>query len=178
MQRQLDGVLYLNGDVSKEWIPVASGTDLVPRHVFHGRLPGQELAIWRADDGFVNIWQNRCLHRGVRLTIGTNDGAQLRCQYHGWCYANRTGSCTYIPAHPGDSPAPTLTNRTFPSIEKYGLVWTTLADQPPVPAVHALEHHATVPLRAVSVNASMQTCLLYTSPSPRDRQKSRMPSSA
>ena len=24
----------------------------------------------------------------------------------------------------------------------------------------------------------MQTCLLYTSPSPRDRQKSRMPSSA
>ena len=69
-------MLYLNGDASKEWIPVASGTDLVPRHVFHGRLPGQELAIWRADDGFVNIWQNRCLHRGVRLTIGTNDGAQ------------------------------------------------------------------------------------------------------
>ena len=157
MQRQLDGVLYLNGDVSKEWIPVASGTDLVPRHVFHGRFPGQELAIWRADDGFVNIWQNRCLHRGVRLTIGTNDGAQLRCQYHGWCYANRTGSCTYIPAHPGDSPAPTLTNRTFPSIEKYGLVWTTLADQPPLPAVEALENHVTVPLRAVSVNASMQT---------------------
>ena len=26
--------------------------------------------------------------------------------------------------------------------------------------------------------ASIQTCLLYTSPSPRDRQKSRMPSSA
>ena len=26
--------------------------------------------------------------------------------------------------------------------------------------------------------ASHQTCLLYTSPSPRDRQKSRMPSSA
>ena len=26
--------------------------------------------------------------------------------------------------------------------------------------------------------ASTQTCLLYTSPSPRDRQKSRMPSSA
>eukprot|EP01017_Pseudomicrothorax_dubius_P016809 TRINITY_DN19011_c0_g1_i1.p2 TRINITY_DN19011_c0_g1~~TRINITY_DN19011_c0_g1_i1.p2 ORF type:complete len:138 (+),score=59.57 TRINITY_DN19011_c0_g1_i1:95-508(+) len=27
-------------------------------------------------------------------------------------------------------------------------------------------------------NSSKQTCLLYTSPSPRDRQKSRMPSSA
>ena len=27
-------------------------------------------------------------------------------------------------------------------------------------------------------NAKLKTCLLYTSPSPRDRQKSRMPSSA
>ena len=27
-------------------------------------------------------------------------------------------------------------------------------------------------------NARFQACLLYTSPSPRDRQKSRMPSSA
>ena len=30
----------------------------------------------------------------------------------------------------------------------------------------------------VSVRANVRTCLLYTSPSPRDRQKSRMPSSA
>ena len=28
------------------------------------------------------------------------------------------------------------------------------------------------------VNGTLYTCLLYTSPSPRDRQKSRMPSSA
>ena len=30
----------------------------------------------------------------------------------------------------------------------------------------------------VNTNKSVTTCLLYTSPSPRDRQKSRMPSSA
>ena len=38
-----------------------------------------------------------------------------------------------------------------------------------------------VPGDAVQVNFlsfDLQTCLLYTSPSPRDRQKSRMPSSA
>ena len=33
-------------------------------------------------------------------------------------------------------------------------------------------------LQQVVENALQQTCLLYTSPSPRDRQKSRMPSSA
>ena len=31
---------------------------------------------------------------------------------------------------------------------------------------------------AGAVEAAVLTCLLYTSPSPRDRQKSRMPSSA
>ena len=30
----------------------------------------------------------------------------------------------------------------------------------------------------VFINSSSNACLLYTSPSPRDRQKSRMPSSA
>ena len=30
----------------------------------------------------------------------------------------------------------------------------------------------------VSLNTQLNACLLYTSPSPRDRQKSRMPSSA
>eukprot|EP00828_Plagiopyla_frontata_P038981 TRINITY_DN51161_c0_g1_i1.p2 TRINITY_DN51161_c0_g1~~TRINITY_DN51161_c0_g1_i1.p2 ORF type:complete len:195 (-),score=70.07 TRINITY_DN51161_c0_g1_i1:18-602(-) len=34
------------------------------------------------------------------------------------------------------------------------------------------------PTAAVAVPAVCQTCLLYTSPSPRDRQKSRMPASA
>ena len=31
---------------------------------------------------------------------------------------------------------------------------------------------------ALNILGGMDTCLLYTSPSPRDRQKSRMPSSA
>ena len=33
-------------------------------------------------------------------------------------------------------------------------------------------------LREEMINAVSETCLLYTSPSPRDREKSRMPSSA
>ena len=33
-------------------------------------------------------------------------------------------------------------------------------------------------LEAATTNANIIYCLLYTSPSPRDRQKSRMPSSA
>ncbi len=106
------------------WHPIAASSDLVSRHVFHGQLLGRDLAIWRADDGHVNVWENRCLHRGVRLSIGINDGRELKCQYHGWRYANRTAACTYIPAHPADAPARTITNRVFPAVEKGGLVWS------------------------------------------------------
>ena len=43
----------------------------------------------------------------------------------------------------------------------------------------AVEKAAVPPLAKSSLHASMDlSCLLYTSPSPRDRQKSRMPSSA
>ena len=45
-----------------------------------------------------------------------------------------------------------------------------------VTAVHSIA--ATFIAKTYSIAASAGTCLLYTSPSPRDRQKSRMPSSA
>ncbi|MEV0084090.1 Rieske 2Fe-2S domain-containing protein [Saccharopolyspora sp. NPDC050642] len=117
----------------KTWHPVASESDLVYRHVFQGQLLGQELAVWRADDDYVNVWENRCLHRGVRLSIAMNDGRELKCQYHGWRYANRTAACTYIPAHPADAPARTITNRTYPVRTSGGLVWTALAEPPDEP---------------------------------------------
>jgi ferredoxin-NADP reductase/nitrite reductase/ring-hydroxylating ferredoxin subunit len=118
--------------------PIASATDLACRHVFAGRLWGQELACWRADDGHVNVWENRCLHRGVRLTIGVNLGHELMCQYHGWRYANRTAGCTYIPAHPADAPARTICNRTYRAIERHGLIWAALdpeADPATIPTL-------------------------------------------
>ena len=121
------------------WYPIAAAHDLPFRHVFHGQLLGREFAVWRADDGFVNIWENRCLHRGVRLSIGINDGRELRCQYHGWRYSNRTAGCTYIPAHPADAPARTITIRTFPVAERYGLIWSSLDAVGEGPAIAALD---------------------------------------
>lgn len=140
-----------------QWHPIAASDDLPPRHVFHGQLSGREFAVWRADDGFVNVWENRCLHRGVRLSIGINDGRELKCQYHGWRYANRTAGCTYIPAHPADAPARTITNRTYPAVERYGLVWSSQQPEGEVPAVEGLgdgtgEGERLV-LRGIAVNA-------------------------
>ena len=117
----------------QQWFPIASSTDLVPRHVYQTQLLGREFAVWRADDGYVNVWENRCLHRGVRLSIGTNDGRELKCQYHGWRYANRTAGCTYIPAHPADAPARTICNNTYPAQEAHGMIWAGEEASGPLP---------------------------------------------
>jgi nitrite reductase/ring-hydroxylating ferredoxin subunit len=135
------------------WHPIAAAHDLPHRHVYHGQLLGREMAVWRADDDHVNVWENRCLHRGVRLSIGVNDGRELKCQYHGWRYANRTAGCTYIPAHPADAPARTITNRIFPSTERWGLVWTALEEGADLADVDGLLHAKPLALRGVTVNA-------------------------
>ena len=135
------------------WYPIAASHDLPFRHVFHGQLLGREFAVWRADDGYVNIWENRCLHRGLRLSIGINDGRELKCQYHGWRYSNRTAGCTYIPAHPADAPARTITIRTFPVVEKYGLIWSSLEPVDEPPPIVALDQGRHFALRSIAVNS-------------------------
>jgi len=136
------------------WYPIASSSDLPLRHVFHGQLWGRELAVWRADDGFVNVWENRCLHRGVRLSIGLNEGRELRCIYHGWRYANRTAGCTYIPAHPADAPARTICNNTYRSVEAHGLVWSALDPSGGFDTPAGLVDGQSFALRPVPVNAA------------------------
>ena len=144
---------------ASRWHPVATADDVPFRHTFHGQLLGRELAIWRADDGYVNVWENRCLHRGVRLSIGLNDGRELQCQYHGWRYANRTAGCTYIPAHPADAPARTICNRTFASAERYGLIWSGEAATGELPTVAGLVESDWFGLRNLPVNAPVELVL-------------------
>ncbi|MGV8831209.1 MAG: Rieske 2Fe-2S domain-containing protein [Devosia sp.] len=137
-----------------DWYPIASSEDLPFRHVYQGQLLGRELAVWRADDGNVNVWENRCLHRGVRLSIGVNEGAELKCQYHGWRYANRSAGCTYIPAHPADAPARRIENRTYPVHEAFGLIWSAATDErpfTPFPGAQTVDWFA---IRPMPVNAA------------------------
>lgn len=143
----------MNAPARSRWYPIAAGHDLPFRHVYHGQLLGRELAVWRADDGYVNVWENRCLHRGVRLSIGISDGAELKCQYHGWRYASRTAGCTYIPAHPADAPARTLCNRSFPAVERFGLIWTCEGPGDAPPDIPELDRGSPFVLRGIPVNA-------------------------
>ena len=65
----------------------------------------------------------------------------------------------------------------FVVVSGSGLGQRVTAGSPWVPA-RALAVRANRPVVIWFENDDPRTCLLYTSPSPRDRQKSRMPSSA
>jgi nitrite reductase/ring-hydroxylating ferredoxin subunit len=120
------------------WYPVARSEEVITRHVVQTQLLGQEIAVWRDDVGGVNAWENRCPHRGVRLSIGINTGTELRCQYHGWRYATGSGQCTFIPAHPTQKPSSALRTNVYGSIEQYGFVWVHLGPQRQTPALPTL----------------------------------------
>ncbi|MBK1794626.1 Rieske 2Fe-2S domain-containing protein [Devosia sp. WQ 349] len=135
------------------WYPIASSDDLPFRHVYQGQLLGRELAVWRADDGNVNVWENRCLHRGVRLSIGINEGQELKCQYHGWRYANQSAGCTYIPAHPADAPARRIENRKYPVKEAFGLIWSAANEDLPFSPFPGSESGEWFALRPIPINA-------------------------
>jgi phenylpropionate dioxygenase-like ring-hydroxylating dioxygenase large terminal subunit len=81
-----------------DWHAVARSQELADGAVLAVRLLGQELVLWR-NQGTAWAWQDLCLHRGTRFSLGKVEQDCLICPYHGWHY-DRTGRCVHIPAHP------------------------------------------------------------------------------
>ncbi len=137
------------------WFAVSACGEVPQGHVAHTQLLGQELVLWRSAAGQLNAWENRCPHRGVRLTLGTCVGDELRCQYHAWRFATGSGQCTYIPAHPGQKPAGTIRPQVFALFEDGAFVWVNLTPDavPPGPAVVGID----TALRSIFVDAPVAT---------------------
>lgn len=116
------------------WYAIAAEHDLVDGHVYRTVLGGHELAVWRAQSGTVQVWDDRCPHRGVRFSLGEVVGDDLRCQYHAWRFGPG-GACHFIPAQPQMKVPGTIRARTWPVALSGGLVWTGID---PVGAVPGL----------------------------------------
>ncbi|MGB6055771.1 MAG: Rieske (2Fe-2S) protein, partial [Burkholderiaceae bacterium] len=106
------------------WYPIARSEEAPPRHVFQAQLFGYEFAVWRDDRGAVNVWENRCPHRGLKLSLGINTGSELRCQYHGWTYESGSGACTHVPAHPSLSEPSKACALAVATVERDGFIWS------------------------------------------------------
>lgn len=121
------------------WMPVAPSHFVRPNdNIVAGFMGAQELALWRSQDGVVQAWENRCPHRGTRLTLGRIVKNKLSCAYHGWEFAANGGKCTGIPAHPSSPVPKQLCVKTYSAVEQDGMVWVAAGQPGDRPA--SIEH--------------------------------------
>jgi nitrite reductase/ring-hydroxylating ferredoxin subunit len=109
------------------WFPVALSRDVVDAPVA-ATLLDEPLVVYRTGDTVV-VANDICPHRGVPLSAGTGDGLDVACAYHGIRFG-AGGRCVAVPAHPTAKIPARLTLRTYPAVERYGLVWTCLRAAP------------------------------------------------
>jgi vanillate O-demethylase ferredoxin subunit len=126
----------------REWLPVCAERDLAPRHLFRSTLLGQDLVAWKDENNGVNVWEDRCPHRGVRLSLGFHLGNEVQCQYHGMRFGRAGGQCVYIPSRPDQKPGAALGVRTVKFAQRYSLVWACLASEPSELRIAVLEQDA------------------------------------
>ena len=104
------------------WIPAALINAAQEGTVIRVMLSGDDIAVWRGVDGHVRAWENRCPHRGMRLSYGIVRENRLTCLYHGWTYEGG-GACALIPAHPDLDPPKTIKAKVYHVAEQAGMIW-------------------------------------------------------
>ncbi len=140
---------------TSSWHAVVRSEDVVASELIPVHLLGRELALWRTSDGHVKAWDDRCPHRGTRLTLGTNDGGDIVCRYHGWRFSGESAQCTFVPAHPAQTPPRAAVVRTYPCVERYGLVWVSTDGEIGLPQLPIDPMQTSFTMRSVTVHAAL-----------------------
>jgi vanillate O-demethylase monooxygenase subunit len=109
--------------LAKCWYPVALARDLGVRPL-SAKLLDEPLVIYRASRQVV-VARDICPHRGVPLSMGAQEKDGVACAYHGLRFG-ADGRCFHVPAHPAQEIPARLRLKTYPCVEKYGLIWTCL----------------------------------------------------
>jgi vanillate O-demethylase monooxygenase subunit len=112
--------------LSRQWFPIAVASQVTDRPVA-ARLLDVELVIFRGADKLV-VARDLCPHRGMRLSCGWVDQGQIICPYHG-LHFDAEGRCTSIPSNPSARLSARLSLTVLPSVERFGLVWCSLAGE-------------------------------------------------
>lgn len=116
------------------WQPAALTEELDgPRPLKPVTLLGEELVLFRDEQGRYGLMDRQCPHRGADLCYGRLENGGLRCPFHGWLF-DAAGQCLEQPAEPAGSTLYQRTrNRAYPCVERNGIVFAYLGSgEPPV----------------------------------------------
>lgn len=109
--------------LAQYWYPIAIANEIADKPVAVTLLD-MKLVCYRSSDRVV-VARDLCFHRGAPLSKGWIENGEIVCPYHGFRY-NCEGKCTAVPAHPNSRISPKLKLITYPAVERYGLIWTSL----------------------------------------------------
>lgn len=120
------------------WQPMLVAHELAAGAARPVRVLGEDLTVYRAEDGTVHVVDGRCAHRGTLLHTGWVEGDCIRCIYHGWAY-DGSGQCVEAPAE-RDGFAATVRIGSRPVWEHADLIFVFLGEgsPPPLPDLPAL----------------------------------------
>src|SRR5439155_10741842 len=109
------------------WQPVALPEELLvggaPLPV---RLLGEDLVLFRDEQGRPGLLGLHCSHRGADLSYGRLEDGGLRCIYHGWLY-DIQGRCLEQPGEPvGSSFHEKIRHTAYPCTERAGVIFAYL----------------------------------------------------
>jgi nitrite reductase/ring-hydroxylating ferredoxin subunit len=135
------------------WHPIALSKDLGAGRSTGTRLFDKEYCVWRDADGVAHVWEDRCPHRGMRLSFGFVRGSAIACLYHGWQY-DAQGQCRFIPAHPKLDVPSTIRVATFHCRERLGMVWMNIDQGDAAPPDLPIEDHEVTALRSLYIDCT------------------------
>jgi len=116
----MDPVLF------NDWHPVAPAADIAAGALHAADLLDTRIVLWRDSGGALHAWEDRCPHRGTRLSLGVLHKDTLRCAYHGWTFGGE-GRCKHIPALPALGEANLKAQVAVYRVQElYGLAWICL----------------------------------------------------
>ncbi len=110
------------------------------------RLLGQDLVLFKDDQGRWGLLDRDCPHRNADLSFGRHEGDGLRCPFHGWKF-DAEGKCLDTPAEPvGSKLCERVKQRAYPVIERSGVLFAWLGEPgkaPPFPKFDCFEAPST-----------------------------------
>jgi nitrite reductase/ring-hydroxylating ferredoxin subunit len=113
------------------WQPVALSEELPGGAPLKVRIFGEELALFRDDQGRPGLIGLHCAHRGTDLSYGRIEDGGLRCLYHGWLY-DICGRVLEQPGEPGGgAKRHEIKHRAHPCAERGGVIFTYLGPGDP-----------------------------------------------
>jgi len=107
-------------EVALGWYYVMPAKELKKSELKSVQLCGQELVLFRGENGIVSALDAYCPHMGTHLGKGKVVGNNVRCFFHHWQF-NGEGNCTKVPCQ-NDIPAKAKVH-SYSVSEAYESIW-------------------------------------------------------